>query len=110
MARNGLETRRELRFVCPKCGHDGLQTRNESYIEVEHVYNDGHVEWGFTDHEEVMDYNCGGCGYTLVDEEGKEIVAEDLGEWLMIHCSQEDSEPGQLEDHGPHESFSADEK
>jgi hypothetical protein len=86
MTRNESDERRELRFVCPECGHDGLQTLNESSIEVDHVYDDGDFEWGSVRHEEIMDYHCGGCGYVLELEED-----EELHHWLIAHCKQDDA-------------------
>jgi len=88
------ENKRELRFVCPKCGNDWLQTRGERYMVVERVYDDGDFEWGHVLHEEVTDFLCGRCGHVL-EFDGE----EDLAEWLIAHCNQEDSEPGQPGEH-----------
>ena len=87
MTRHESEKRRELRFVCPKCKSQSLCTRNEVEIEIDHVYEDGGLEFGGTTEDEMVDFHCGGCGYVLVLDRENE---EELHEWLLDHCSQDE--------------------
>jgi len=61
-----------------------LQTRNELYVDVDHVYDGDCLEWGYVKHEEIMNYLCGACGYVIEFKD-----EEDIAEWLIAHCNQD---------------------
>lgn len=88
---------RELKFVCPQCGANSLRGEASGYLHINHVYDNGVFEFGDMNPEEIEQidyYHCAECGYLLE-------LTEDVGlaEWLMTHCSQEDSDPGQPDEH-----------
>ena len=86
-----------LRFVCPDCGSDLLCKRIDLSVYISRMYDDGGSDWGDSEEEETVDYHCGECGRILVDPEGKKLMGEDLVEWLLAHCSQDESDAGPSE-------------
>jgi hypothetical protein len=98
----------ELRFVCPECASDeGLCTRFDTAIEIDHVYEDGSHEWCCSS-EGKTTFSCGMCESPLRDEKGHKIFEDRLAEWLKTHCDQDDSEDGE-EDEDIYEDSSPDE-
>jgi predicted RNA-binding Zn-ribbon protein involved in translation (DUF1610 family) len=93
MTKHESQKRRNLRFVCPKCGSGWLCARNQVEIEIEDVSEDGCFGFGSTLEEMIMDFYCSDCGYIL--EFGDE---ETLAEWLMTHCNQDQTDTGLSED------------
>ena len=80
---------RELRFVCPECGSNSLRAWTSGMLEILHVYDNGVFTWGDMHPEELGEYECGGCRYSIARGECKDIV-----EWLIAHCKQDESEEG----------------
>ncbi len=81
---------KELRFVCAECGANSLCAYSQGSFDIEHVYDNGVITWGYLRPDEIRDYYCGECGHELEFGEDEGIV-----EWLIAHCKQDESEAAQ---------------
>ncbi len=105
--KNGFEKAEEKRvyFRCPMCGHDLLLNIVKTtyplhgVVSVERWKENNRRFWfplAFErddDNPEEEHYRCGGCGYTLMDENETEIDnCYKLTDWLMANCPQENQE------------------
>lgn len=89
-----------LKFTCPECGSDHLREISEEIIPCTGIVSRHRKKDGgrrFWDHE-FIDYEygnwyfeCRSCGYVLEDDSGNRVlVFEELADWLMKNCEQDD--------------------
>jgi hypothetical protein len=106
------EPRTKLRFTCPRCGGRDLRimllcafypTSTLDFLEVDPDGPDDfelHERDPYGEHcssmNEGWEFECAGCGATpTVERDGEQVPVEDeeeLAEWLLKHCPQEDGE------------------
>jgi len=112
------EPRTKLRFTCPRCGSKDLRitllcafypTSTLDFLEVD---TDGPDNFELherdpygehcSSHNDGWEFECAGCGATpAIERDSEQVPVEDeeeLAEWLLMHCPQEDEDQNVTED------------
>ena len=87
-----------LKFICPKCGGNNLNSVEKVYINypITKIYEDGNCDYDtctyiLDDDGEVVAYQCANqcCGYELTDSNGN-VIDElmDIPEWIKENCKE----------------------
>ena len=87
------DTVKVIKFVCPKCKDTRLECCEDGPYtsRVTSIDEDGDFDYGpIETNGDVTHFQCVHCGYTLRDEDGRNIIDNlEVVEWCLENCSQE---------------------
>jgi len=101
-----------LRFTCPECGSQDLRitllcafypTSTLDFLEVDpdgpddfELHEREPYDQRCSSHNDGWEFECAGCGATpAIERDGEQVPVadeEELAEWLLEHCPQDDQD------------------